>query len=68
MLWRKGDNMDADDICLECGHRRGYHDGAGCSAQLPDGSPCGCLVVVDMPDSEPIELPEVYSGLFTEVP
>ena len=42
-----------DDICLECGHRRGYHDGAGCSASLPNSDPCPCRTCVDMPSSEP---------------
>jgi len=58
-------DREADDICLECGHRRGYHDGAGCTAGLPNGDPCPCKTCLDMP-SEPFQLPEEYSGLFQE--
>lgn len=47
----------ANDLCLECWHRRGFHDGAGCNAQLPNGDPCPCTTCVDMPSSEPCQMP-----------
>ncbi len=47
---------EAEDICLECGHRRGLHDGAGCTASLPNGDPCLCRTCVDMPSCKPYEL------------
>lgn len=59
-------DREIDDICLECGHRRGYHDGAGCTAKLPNGAPCLCRICVDMPSSEPFRLPDEYAGLFQE--
>jgi len=43
----------ADDICTECGHRRGYHDWIGCNDQLPNGGPCPCTVRVTL-RGEPI--------------
>ncbi len=49
-----------DDICLECGHRRGFHDGIGCNDQLPNGQPCTCRVHIDMPSSEPRPLGDGY--------
>lgn len=39
--------LRADEICVMCGHRRGYHDGAGCTDELADGSPCRCDLYVD---------------------
>lgn len=56
-------NPEADDICLECRHRRGDHDGAGCTAQLPNGDPCPCRTCVDMPNSEPSSLPHFVDPL-----
>lgn len=58
----------ADEICLECGHRRGYHDGMGCTDQLPDGTPCPCSIAIDMPGSEPHFLPiaEIQAKLILE--
>jgi hypothetical protein len=53
----------SDDICLECGHRRGYHDGAGCAGSLPNGAPCPCRTCVDMPSSEPHQLNQRDTGL-----
>ncbi|KKL20360.1 hypothetical protein LCGC14_2456260, partial [marine sediment metagenome] len=47
----------SDEICLECSHRRGYHDGAGCTEALPDGSPCPCATCLNMPSSEPTDFP-----------
>lgn len=49
----------SDEICLECGHRRGRHDGAGCTEELPDGSPCPCTTCIDMPSDEPTTMPEI---------
>jgi hypothetical protein len=55
-------NPEADDICLECGHRRGDHDGIGCNARLPNGDPCLCRTCVDMPNSKPSSLPHFIRG------
>ena len=45
------------EICLECGHLKGYHDGAGCTDHLPNSDPCPCTICVDMPGCEPHQLP-----------
>lgn len=42
-----------DELCPGCLHKREYHDGAGCTDQMPDGSPCLCLICIDMPGDEP---------------
>ena len=54
----------SDEICLECGHRRGVHDGAGCSHWLPDDSPCPCTICIDMPSSEPTVFPAKLMTLY----
>lgn len=46
----------SEEICLECGHRRGDHDGAGCNFQI-QGMPCHCETTIDMPGSQPSFFP-----------
>lgn len=50
----------ADDICMECGHRRGYHDGIGCNDQILNGDPCLCKVKVNLRGEEINDDNELY--------